>query len=99
MTTRMFNTEEQDRQNFTLGLGILAIADPDDWDDTGSPSSRGTFDSTLVSPAVPIPAGTSKLYLVFGRLEAIAAGAVVRSGPCGACGGSLGRSRRPGRRR
>jgi len=65
MTKRMFNTEGQDRQNFALGLGILAIADPDDWDDTGSPSSKGKFDSTLISPAVPIPAGTSKLYLVF----------------------------------
>ncbi|WP_051653685.1 phospholipase domain-containing protein [Kitasatospora cheerisanensis] len=55
----------QDRGNFTRGLGVLAVADPDDWDDTGSPSAKGKFDSTLVSPAVPIPAGTSTLHLGF----------------------------------
>jgi len=55
----------QDRGGFTRGLGVLAVADPDDWDDTGSPSARGRFDSTLVSPAVPLPAGTTSLYLAF----------------------------------
>ena len=55
----------QDRGNFTRGLGVLAIADPDDWDDTGAPSGRGRFDSTLVSPAVPVSAGTDTLYLAF----------------------------------
>ncbi|WP_073808540.1 phosphocholine-specific phospholipase C [Kitasatospora sp. CB01950] len=55
----------QDRGNFTRGLGILAVADPDDWDDTGSPSAKGKFDSTLVSPAVPVPAGTTTLHLAF----------------------------------
>ncbi|MFF0387156.1 phosphocholine-specific phospholipase C [Kitasatospora sp. NPDC004615] len=55
----------QDRGNFTRGLGILAVADPDDWDDTGSPSAKGKFDSTLVSPAVPIPADAGTLHLAF----------------------------------
>ncbi|MFD8593435.1 phosphocholine-specific phospholipase C [Kitasatospora sp. NPDC059646] len=55
----------QDRGNFTRGLGILAVADPDDWDDTGSPSAKGRFDSTLVSPAVPVPAGATTLHLGF----------------------------------
>ncbi|MDX3070862.1 NEW3 domain-containing protein [Streptomyces sp. MI02-7b] len=55
----------QDRTNFTRGLGIVAVADPDDWDDTGSPSGRGRFDSTLTTPAVAIPAGTSTLHLGF----------------------------------
>ncbi|GAA1260876.1 hypothetical protein GCM10009665_58440 [Kitasatospora nipponensis] len=55
----------QDRGNFTRGLGIVAVADPDDWDDTGAPSGRGRFDSTLVSPAVAIPAGVATLHLGF----------------------------------
>ncbi|MBO1415232.1 phospholipase domain-containing protein, partial [Streptomyces sp. FH025] len=55
----------QDREKFTRALGIVAVADPDDWDDTGSPSRKGVFDSTLVSPAVPIPAGAEALYLAF----------------------------------
>ncbi|MFB7942015.1 phosphocholine-specific phospholipase C [Streptomyces sp. NPDC056049] len=55
----------QERQAFGRSLGIVAVADPDDWDDTGSPSSRGTFDSTLTTPAVAIPSGTPTLYLGF----------------------------------
>ncbi|MFD7447778.1 phosphocholine-specific phospholipase C [Kitasatospora sp. NPDC059827] len=55
----------QDRGNFGRALGVVAVADPDDWDDTGSPSRKGVFDSTLVSPAVPIPAGTATLHLAF----------------------------------
>ncbi|RGD56553.1 hypothetical protein DR950_00960 [Kitasatospora xanthocidica] len=55
----------QDRGNFTRALGVVAVADPDDWDDTGSPSRKGVFDSTLVSPAVAIPAGTDTLHLAF----------------------------------
>lgn len=65
MTKRLHSTGAQDREKFTLGLGVLAVADPDDWDDTGNPSARGAFDSTLVSPAVHVPSGTSNLYLVF----------------------------------
>ncbi|MFC9492306.1 NEW3 domain-containing protein, partial [Streptomyces hydrogenans] len=55
----------QERAAFGRSLGVVAVADPDDWDDTGSPSSRGTFDSTLTTPAVEIPAGTPTLYLGF----------------------------------
>ncbi|MEU6663768.1 phosphocholine-specific phospholipase C [Streptomyces sp. NPDC046821] len=64
-TKRAWSTGAQDRGNFTRGLGIVAVADPDDWDDTGSPSSKGKFDSTLSSPEVAIPANTSKLYVAF----------------------------------
>ncbi|MFF2041504.1 phosphocholine-specific phospholipase C [Kitasatospora sp. NPDC058170] len=65
-TKRAWSTPAgQDRGNFTRGLGILAVADPDDWDDTGAPSGKGKFDSTLVSPAVQIPAGTATLHLGF----------------------------------
>ncbi|MFF1820967.1 phosphocholine-specific phospholipase C [Kribbella sp. NPDC058245] len=65
MTKRMHSTGGQDRDLFKLGLGVLAVADPDDWDDLDGASGRGAFDSTLVSPAVALPAVTSKLYLVF----------------------------------
>ncbi|WP_406260256.1 phosphocholine-specific phospholipase C [Actinacidiphila glaucinigra] len=55
----------QDRPDFGRALGVVAVADPDDWDDTGSPSGRGRFDSTLSTPAVAIPSGTSTLHLGF----------------------------------
>ncbi|WP_432135254.1 MULTISPECIES: phosphocholine-specific phospholipase C [unclassified Streptomyces] len=55
----------QNRPHFTRGLGVVAVADPDDWDDTGGPSGRGRFDSTLSSPSVDIPPGTSTLHLSF----------------------------------
>ncbi|MFF1272567.1 phosphocholine-specific phospholipase C [Streptomyces marokkonensis] len=55
----------QNRPHFTRALGVVAVADPDDWDDTGGPSARGRFDSTLTSPAVDIPPGTSTLHLGF----------------------------------
>nr|WP_272952022.1 NEW3 domain-containing protein [Streptomyces filamentosus] len=55
----------QERGAFGRSLGVVAVADPDDWDDTGSPSGRGTFDSTLTTPPVAIPAGTPTLYLGF----------------------------------
>ncbi|WSM88544.1 NEW3 domain-containing protein [Actinacidiphila glaucinigra] len=55
----------QDRPAFGRALGVVAVADPDDWDDTGSPSGRGRFDSTLSTPAVTIPSGTSTLHLGF----------------------------------
>ncbi|MFJ3903730.1 phosphocholine-specific phospholipase C [Streptomyces sp. NPDC090025] len=60
-TRRAWSGGAQDRPNFTRGLGIIAVADPDDWDDTGAPSAKGRFDSTLVSPAVAIPAGRTTL--------------------------------------
>ncbi|MEV4058749.1 phosphocholine-specific phospholipase C [Nonomuraea dietziae] len=65
MTKRMWATGGQERADFSRGLGVLAVADPDDWDDKGSPSSKGRFDSTLVSPPVPIPSGATTLHLGF----------------------------------
>ncbi|NUN98870.1 MAG: hypothetical protein HUU16_22185, partial [Candidatus Omnitrophica bacterium] len=49
--------DDQQRSAFTLGTGILAIADPDEWDDCNRPSLLGTFDSALVSPPIPVPPG------------------------------------------
>ena len=47
----------QDRGGFTTARGVFAVADPDEWDDRNTPSNEGFFDSTLVSPRVPVPAG------------------------------------------
>ncbi|MFI1979346.1 phosphocholine-specific phospholipase C [Streptomyces wedmorensis] len=55
----------QNRHQFSRALGVVAVADPDDWDDTGAPSGHGRFDSTLTTPAVAIPAGTAVLHLGF----------------------------------
>ncbi|MGW6916877.1 alkaline phosphatase family protein [Kitasatospora sp. NPDC054939] len=52
----------QERESFTRGRGVIAVADPDEWDDKGSPSTSTVFDSTLVSPSYPI-AGKSSLTL------------------------------------
>ncbi|MFE2089913.1 hypothetical protein [Streptomyces sp. NPDC059460] len=61
LTKRFRSAGGQDRANFGRGPGIVAAADPDGWEDTGAPSKTGKFDSTLVSPAVPVPAATAKL--------------------------------------
>jgi len=49
---------DQERSKFTQGDGkgsqIVAIADPDEWDDLGSPGDVGTFDSWLSTPAINI---------------------------------------------
>ncbi|MFB7511294.1 hypothetical protein [Streptomyces broussonetiae] len=64
-TKRLWQTGGQDRADFDRALGVVAVADPDDWDDTGSPSSKGRFDSSLVSPAVELPAGATRSYVSF----------------------------------
>lgn len=58
------SADKQKREEFDLGKGVVAIADSDEWDDLGSPSSSGTFDSTLVSPNVKVTGGQT-LYLSF----------------------------------
>ncbi|MEQ8848026.1 hypothetical protein [Botrimarina sp.] len=62
--------DDQGRSQFTLGSGVIAVADPDEWDDLGGPGGAGpkaprpgnpdqTFDigfnSQLMSPAVTVP--------------------------------------------
>jgi len=58
-TTKDFWTKAdgQDREDFDLGQGVIAVADPDEWDDFGSPASKGYFDSTLTSPSVKVEGG------------------------------------------
>lgn len=55
----------QDRANFTRAKGVLAVADPDEWDDKDSPSAKGVFDSTLTSKPVALPSGLSQVHIGF----------------------------------
>lgn len=66
-TTMPFWTaaDGQDRANFTRAKGVFAVADPDEWDDKGSPSSQGVFDSTLTSAPVALPAGLGQVHVGF----------------------------------
>lgn len=65
-TTMPFWTaaDTQGRETFASASGVLAVADPDEWDDTGSPSSSGDFDSTLIAPPIAVAAGQTT-YLSF----------------------------------
>lgn len=54
---------DQNRSQFLNGSGIVAVADPDEWDDFGNPDQgsegdllpeNGVFDSTLVTPAISL---------------------------------------------
>lgn len=64
---------DQGRSNFLSGSGIVAVADPDEWDDFGDPAgdegdldpANGVFDSTLITPSVSlggVAAGQAKLF-------------------------------------
>jgi len=44
----------QDRIQYELGVGNVAIADPDEWDDLGDPDSGGTFNSLLTTPPISL---------------------------------------------
>lgn len=58
--------DNQGRDQFTKGTGVIAIADPDEWDDVGSPGGgfRGPgdeaigFNSQLMTPNFAVTAGT-----------------------------------------
>ncbi len=58
------SADTQNRGNFSLSKGVLAIADPDEWDDLNTPSASGFFNSTLSSPPIRVAAG-QQLYLYF----------------------------------
>lgn len=52
--------DNQDRDKFSLGSGVIAVADPDEWDDRNSPASKGRFDSTLASPEIAVNGGETR---------------------------------------
>lgn len=58
------NADDQLRSQFHNANQVIAIADPDEWDDCGSGTSFGSFNSTLSSPIITIPAD-SEMQLTF----------------------------------
>jgi hypothetical protein len=48
----------QSREAFVRNRGVIAVADPDEWDDLDGAAGRGPFDSSLVSPPFDVTPGT-----------------------------------------
>ncbi len=45
---------DQRRFEFTKGTGVVAIVDPDEWDDIGSPGNNGTYNAFLMTPPLDV---------------------------------------------
>ena len=59
---------DQQRSNYIGGTGVVAVADPDEWDDFGTPDpdSLGSFDAKLTTPAIDLtPAGSDPVKVFF----------------------------------
>lgn len=57
---------DQGRSGFSKGSGVIAVADPDEWDDLGNPGSTYTFNSYLSTPAIDISGRPeNSLVLIF----------------------------------
>lgn len=49
------SADGQNRADFTKGAGVIAIADPDEWDDFNGGSQNGAdFNSTIATPAIAL---------------------------------------------
>ena len=49
------SADGQSRDEFSIGTGVIAIADPDEWDDFNTGSVTGSdFDSTLTTPTIAL---------------------------------------------
>lgn len=49
---------DQGRETFFRGRDVIAVADPDEWDDKGNPTQEGhRMDSTLLSPSFDVEPG------------------------------------------
>ncbi|MCB1094989.1 MAG: LamG domain-containing protein [Verrucomicrobiae bacterium] len=59
------SVDDQRRSEFTKASGVAAIADPDEWDDLGSPSGSGTFNSFLSTPEISLQGIAGALTLTF----------------------------------
>lgn len=42
------------RQRFQRGQGVVAVADPDTWNDLGNPSDRGLYNTFLTTPLISL---------------------------------------------
>ncbi len=57
---------DQDRTQYLRGKGTVAVADPDEWDDKGSPEGEGTMTSFLVTPTISLTGvGAGTAFLAF----------------------------------
>ncbi|MFA6046132.1 MAG: alkaline phosphatase family protein [Phycisphaerales bacterium] len=57
---------DQRRSEFTRGVGAVAVADPDEWDDRGAPSAVGPYNAVMRSPSVSLTnVATDSLQLEF----------------------------------
>lgn len=55
------------RQRFTRGQGVVAVADPDTWNDLGNPASDGTYNTFLYTPTINLDGvGSQDNKLVLG---------------------------------
>ncbi len=54
---------DQQRSQFTLGQGFVAIADPDEWDD--APNGRSNFNAFMTSPSIALPGSISSASFNF----------------------------------
>ena len=48
------DAEDQLRSQFISAGGIVAVADPDEWDDCGNAASFGSYNSILISPLIQL---------------------------------------------
>jgi hypothetical protein len=56
--------QDQRRSEFTLGEGVVAVADPDEWDDRGSPAATlGFFNAWMTTPPIAIGSVPSTIPL------------------------------------
>ncbi len=61
---------DQRRSEYTLGQGVVAVADPDEWDDccggsSGSPDDEGDYATFISTPVIDIPAGSTQIAIAF----------------------------------
>jgi hypothetical protein len=55
--------DNQERDQFTLGTGYVAIADPDEWDDFPNNSSK--FNAFMTTPSIALPASVTSASFTF----------------------------------
>ncbi len=48
------SVDDQGRTTFDLGQGIVAVADPDEWDDLGDPDGIALMDTSILTPAIDV---------------------------------------------
>jgi hypothetical protein len=57
--------QDNGRQGFTNGTGVIAVADGDAWQDLGSPSSLGDLTTFMETPIILLPNGAPNILLEF----------------------------------